>query len=175
MNERTKVVVLIVLVVALAAAMVFAFVGRPGKRKPTERRGRKAKAAEQATAPRPLPTPEEFEEVAEWLAPDRVGIQATTTEGRSAFGLPAFALGDTNGEETRTTAAVPLTSPFVTKPPKLQGIFSIGGQPVALIEGQSYRAGQTIGNTRFKVVEIKSSAVTLRSSRGDEIILDLLK
>ena len=175
MNERTKLVVLIVLVVVLAAAMVFAFVTRPGKRQATERRERKAKAAAEATVPRSLPTPEEFEEVAEWLAPRRVGIQAATTEGRSAFGLAGFALGDTNAEETRTAAVVPLTSPFVMNPPKLQGIFSIGGRPVALIDGQSYRAGQTIGNTRFKVAEIKSSTVTLRSSRGDEIILDLLR
>ena len=174
MNERTKVVVLIALVVVLAAAMFFTFV-RPGKRRAVETRGRKAKQAEKVTVRSSLPTPEEFEEVAEWLAPGRAGVQAATTEARSAFGLPELALGGTNAQETRPTPVVPPTSPFVTKPPKLQGIFSIGGQPVALIDGQSYGVGQAIGNTRFKVVEIESSAVTLRSSRGDEIILDLLQ
>lgn len=174
MNERTKLVVLIVLVVALAAAMVFAFL-RPGKRRPVETGGHNAKDAVEATVRGSLPTAEEFEEVAEWLAPGRVGVQAATTEGRSAFGLAMFALGDTNARETRPTAVVPLTSPFVANPPKLQGIFASGGKPVALIDGRSYGVGQTIGNTRFKVAEIKSSTVTLRSSRGDEVILDLLK
>ncbi len=172
MNERTKMVVLIALVVILVGVFVaFRFSGS-GKRRSALRREAKTTPAAQEVVPERLPTAEEFGEVTEWLAPDSSVTSVSVPQDRIVFGLLEPASSE---EASRATTSVPVIRPFVTAPPRLQGILSSAGAQVALIEGETYGVGDTVKNTRYKVVEIGTSIVTLQGDRGDEITLDLLK
>ena len=89
------------------------------------------------------------------------------------FGLPPKAVVEQPPTIKPQTPVVRQT--YAAELPKLQGIFWSTDRPSALIAGESYRVGQKVKNTNFVVISIGTSAIKLRSDRGEEIVLDFLR
>ena len=57
---------------------------------------------------------------------------------------------------------------------QLSGVICTNGVRVALFGDESYRTGDTVPNTSYRIVEIDVDTVTLRSAEGQQLQLNLL-
>ena len=172
MSERTKLIALMALLGVLAIAAAYAVFGPKGLTRKGARRQTAKMVAEELIA-NPLPTASAFGELAEWLAPEGSGIMLASAQAGPIFGLPPKAVVEQPPTIKPQTPVVRQT--YAAELPKLQGIFWSTDRPSALIAGESYRVGQKVKNTNFVVISIGTSAIKLRSDRGEEIVLDFLK
>ncbi len=169
-KQRNQVVVLIVLVAVLCG--VGAVMSTRPKRRTAPSPAQADPAAEQ-TVEAALPPASEMVELIEWLAGAPPDESAYADLPGGVFGLKG-ALAAVEPREPATAAVVPAAAPFV-EPPTLEGILWCGGQGMAVIEGETYRRGQKVKDTAFKIVEVGISSVRLSSSHGQELRLDLLQ
>ena len=72
------------------------------------------------------------------------------------------------GQGKRATV-VPSAAPFV-QPPRLEGVLWREETGMALIDGEAYRPGQKIKNTNYRLVEVGTGSVRLRTDQGQELV-----
>ncbi len=168
MKQRTQLITLGVLLALLAVVAVISLGGKGrrggGARAESATPSASPSAAEAAPVEQSAgtpPTAQELDALSAWLVPQS---QVEAVLPRVGFGLAAAPKTEGPAVENKQPESALA----------LQGILVVAGQRVALIGGESYRVGQTVANSDFKVKQVGAASVTLQASDGRELVLNLV-